>query len=576
MEENKFPFEEEPRPEDLPDSSDIVLPTPEEAEPADPLDDPVMKTLPDEPEDAPVEPLWDSVPQEVIPEVIPEAMPEDIPQEIPGDPAPEQDADPGHLLEEPVISGEILPDEVAIATAGLTHPSDVELEKIMQEALSQDWTPQPAQEEDSLFPQEPYRDEEYADGFPEEPEDGAGGDFPPDDGDEDEYEYDEPDRKRRPKRKKGYGLFGLPHILVTVIWLAIVVILGVSLGRFLWVCVDDVMAFSRGDQEVVITVEDTDTIEDIAQKLHDNGLIRYPGLFKLYAQVTDAREDISSGTFTLNTMYDYHALVSFMTTYSAFRTVVKVQIPEGYTCAQIFALMEEKDVCTAAALEEYAANGELDEYWFLAGVERGTPYCLEGFLFPDTYEFYTKDEPRRVLEKLLDDFDYRFNESMIETIPLLNERLSQMMAANGLDETYIAEHQMDVRKIVTIASMIERETSGSLESYTISSVIYNRLTNAANYPYLNIDAALYYALEEGHGALTYEDLAIDSPYNTYKYPGLIPGPIANPGLDSLLAALDPESTDYYFYALNPATGTHHFSRNISEHESFLASISEAG
>ena len=132
---------------------------------------------------------------------------------------------------------------------------------------------------------------------------------------------------------------------------------------------------------------------------------------------------------------------------------------------------------------------------------------------------------------------------------------------------------MTFRKVVIIASMIEKETAGDGESYTISSVIYNRLTNPRNYPFLNIDATLIYALggnidpETGKTKpLTSADLQMDHPYNTYTYTGLIPGPISNPGRNSLDAALDPLSTDYYYYVYNPATGSHLFARNEWEHE----------
>ena len=345
-------------------------------------------------------------------------------------------------------------------------------------------------------------------------------------------------RKGRPKRKKGYGLLGIPHILATVVWLAIIVAIGVSLGRLAWICAADVLAFGREEQLVVVSIEDSDTLDDIALKLQDAGLIKYPELFKLYGVLTSAREDISSGTFTLNTIYDYNALVDSMTYYSSSREVVSVMIPEGYSCAQMFALLEEKGVCKAAELEEYAANGELDDYWFLEGVERGDKYCLEGYLFPDTYDFYVGDDAERVLEKLLDDFDYRFSEDLIAAIDTLNETLAAKYRSHGYGEEYIEEHKMTVREVVIVASLIEKETAGNDESFTISSVIYNRLTNQAEWPYLNIDAALLYAL--GHkDVLTTEDLQVDSPYNTYTHTGLVPGPITNPGMNSLKAALQP-------------------------------------
>ncbi|MDD6678518.1 MAG: endolytic transglycosylase MltG [Firmicutes bacterium] len=386
---------------------------------------------------------------------------------------------------------------------------------------------------------------------------------------------EEPVRKRRPAPRAGYGFLGIPHILSTAVWLLLVVAIGVSLGRLAWVCAADVLAFGREDHVVTITIAPDDDLEAIAAKLKQGGLIRYPKLFLEYAKLAKVEEKgkISTGTFTLNTLYDYHALVNAMGTYSDAREEVEVMIPEGYSCRQIFNLLEENNVCSAQALREYAADGELDDYWFLEGVERGSEYCLEGFLFPDTYQFYTNDEPRRVLEKLLDNFSYRFDEDMREQIVTLNERMAEKMRWNGYDEDYIEEHYFDIRKIVTIASLIEKESAGVLESYTISSVFYNRLTDLQNYPYLNSDAALYYALGgASNHELTAEDLQLDSPYNTYTHMGLIPGPIANPGRNSLYAALDPDDTDYHYFIYNKEEGAHHFSETLAEHEAYAATL----
>ena len=487
------------------------------------------------------------------------------------------------LLYTPNLSTEILPDDEAMIAAGLTRPEDAEVNRILAEAKEQAGMDYPITEE--------FRDEEYRAAFGEgedlqqvfgdEPyipsEKPVTDDAPEEDtSSDDRKKRDEQNeeismRKGRPKRKKGYGLLGIPHILATAVWLAIIVAVGVSLGRLAWVCASDVLAFGREEKEVVVSIEDSDTLDDIARKLQEAGLIKYPGLFKLYAGLTSAREDISSGSFTLNTIYDYNALVDSMTYYSSSREIIQVMIPEGYSCEQMFALLEEKGVCKAADLEEYAANGELDDYWFLEGVERGDKYCLEGYLFPDTYDFYVGDDAERVLEKMLDDFEYRFSEDMIAAIDALNEKLAAKYRANGYGDAYIEEHKMTVREVVIVASLIEKETAGNEESFNISSVIYNRLTNQAEWPYLNIDAALLYVL--GHKeALTNEDLQVDSPYNTYTNPGLVPGPITNPGLNSLKAALLPEDTGYYCYALDPSTGAHHFSKTFAEHLAFLESL----
>lgn len=525
------------------------------------------------------------------------------------------------LFSKPLLGEEIHADEHAMLSAGLTHPDDLELDQIMQEAISENWgSEEPAAPADAASPEisdmpenpevvdpanldvtrlfsidlpafEDFPTDSSASGQEVEKSSDASDDHEiiaeyedapelPEEEEEDEEPEEEapPVRKRRPKHKKGYGLFGIPHILATVVWLAIILAIGVSFGRILWVCAADVLAFGRDEQEIVVTITENDTVETVANKLHAAGLVRYPQLFKLYADLTHAEEDIEPGTYTLNTIYDYHALVNSMSAYSDFRETVTLMIPEGYTCAQIFELLEARKVCSVEKLEEYAANGDLDDYWFLEGVNRGDRYCLEGYLFPDTYEFYTDDSPRRVLEKLLDGFDYRFTDTMKAKLDTLNEHLAEMMADNGYDEDYIADNLVTIREITIIASMIEKEKSSNpLDGYAISSVIYNRLTNAREFPFLNIDATLVYALSlDGiyHEILTDDDKAIDSPYNTYTEIGLIPGPISNPGQSSLNAALDPDDADYYYYAYDPNTGTHHYSESYDEHIEFLQSLED--
>lgn len=449
-------------------------------------------------------------------------------------------------------------DEQAVYSAGLTDIGDLELERILEEAKTADWPeePEPAPPEPAPAAYDQYTDS---------------GDEPTPPPQTEPEEDDRPVRKVRPKRRSGYGLLGIPHIISSLIWLVLAVAIGFSLGRLLWVCATDVLAFGREDQAVTLTITEQDTMDTIAQKLYNAGLVKYPGLFKMYANISHAERKISTGTFTLNTLFDYHAVVSGLSPSSSFREVVKdVLIPEGYTCAQIFALLEEKGVCSAEALEKYAAESGFESYDFLEGVKRGDKYTLEGFLFPDTYEFYYSSTPKEVFIKLLNRFDNQYDEELQSHIATLNESLSKKMRANGYDDSYIAEHQLTSYDIITIASMIEKESASSQESRRIASVIYNRLVDP-DYPYLNIDATIVYALG-GKSELTKEDLQIDSPYNTYIYQGLPPTPISNPGISSIMAALSPEETNYYYYALDPATGLHHFSKTLREHEDFLNSL----
>lgn len=432
---------------------------------------------------------------------------------------------------------------------------DLPLDLSILEESPQEEPQEAAPSEEELLPDpDPFRDQDFRDAF------GDGEEFdeimnaPP--AEETIPVRDRPTRKGRPKRRKGEILFGLPQLALTCVWLAIILVVGVTLGRMLWACAADVLAFGREDKVVTITIYETDTIEDVTEKLHNAGLIRYPGLFKLYADLAVDEGEIGAGIWDLNTNYDYHALVNMMSPRSNRAVVEDLLIPEGYSCRQIFALLEENKVCTAIDIAAYAASGELDDYWFLEGVERGDAYCLEGFLFPDTYDFYQNSSPREVLEKMLDNFEYRFTEEMRGQLDTLN--------ANVTDGTF------SVREVVIVASMIEKEAANSDESPLVASVIYNRLFNwGGTPPFLNIDASIVYALN-GKTDLTTEDLRIDHPYNTYTNTGLTPGAISNPGLSSLKAALNPSSTNYYYYVLNPSTGTHQFSTTLEEHEAYVA------
>lgn len=481
-------------------------------------------------------------------------------EELPADEAfiPEHEV-PHDDLVAPEMGDELTADDHAMYSAGLYHPEDAEYYSDLPE-------------DSELEPEKPFQDTEYRDAEYQDP---------PEELQEPEPEpevqeaapavprRERPAHKGRPRRRKGAGLLGIPHLIAAVIWLMVILAIGVSLGRIVWVCASDVLAFGRESKEVVVSIESSDDLETIAAKLQDAGLIRYPDLFLLYADLASIEEEgkITSGTFTLNTIYDYNALVKAMAPSSGSRAVVEdVLIPEGFSCRQIFALLEEKGVCKASELEAYAASGELSDYWFLEGVERGDKYCLEGFLFPDTYDFYENSSPRQALEKMLSGFEYRFTEEMRAQIDTLNAQLADKMRANGDSEEYITSHQFTIREVVTVASLIEKETSSNDESFNIASVIYNRLCSWGNNPrYLNIDATIIYALD-GKTDLTAEDMTVDSPYNTYRNAGLPPTAIANPGVASLTAALNPAETSYYYYVLDPDAGSHIFSKTYEEHQ----------
>jgi UPF0755 protein len=194
-----------------------------------------------------------------------------------------------------------------------------------------------------------------------------------------------------------------------------------------------------------------------------------------------------------------------------------------------------------AASHDYAFS-------FLAEIPMGDYKRLEGYLFPDTYEFYMGEDALYVINKMLVNFDAKVTDTMRQT-----------MQNGGLS----------VREAVIIASMIEKETDGQ-DRENISSVIRNRWKKPTSETagFLNIDATIQYVLPAGEKVTSAHYESVDSPYNTYKYKGLPPGPIANPGMESIIAAMNPANTSYYYYALG-TDKLHHFFKTYAEHKAFL-------
>ncbi|MEG1857801.1 MAG: endolytic transglycosylase MltG [Pseudoflavonifractor sp.] len=371
----------------------------------------------------------------------------------------------------------------------------------------------------------------------------------------------EPPRRRRRRRRRHMGVWGATRYVMLVI--------GVSalLAGLCWVAAGDVLALNKEPLSASITLPDevfthqqvevdgkTVTVSSadmdyVSDELSKNKLVEYPWLFRLFSSLTSAKDDLAPGTYTLNTTMDYRALVSGMSAKSGAKTEVTVTIPEGSTSAQVFALLEKNGVAKADTLSDTAANYDFKFSFLQNVVPLGDANRLEGYLFPDTYQFFQNMDPVSALNKML----LRFDEVMT---PDLRQE--------------IADSNQTIGQIITIASLIEKETTGDDQTH-IASVIYNRLNKPKSETagFLNIDATIQYVLPQRKGELTAADLEVDSPYNTKNNKGLPPGPIANPGQAAIRAAMHPDSTKDYFYALGDDKA-HHFFRTYQQQKDFKA------
>ena len=348
-----------------------------------------------------------------------------------------------------------------------------------------------------------------------------------------------PVRKKRKKRRSGC----LPFLIY------ILFVAGVSfaLSALVITVANDVFGLVQDDVPVMMSLEEGADVNEVSVKLKENKLIDHKWAFKLYCQLKYV-ETFSTGEFELASNMDYGQLISELRRANQKTETVTLTIPEGYNIQQIAELLESSRVCGKKELIETA-----NTYDFSHGFLEDVPMVenrLEGYLFPDTYEFYINERPVSALNKMLNNFNKKYTDEM--------RKLTE-------------EHGTTIAEVVNIASLIEKEARLAREQGTISGVIHNRLNKADAYPFLDIDAALLYVT--GHKEqLTAEDLQMDSPYNLRKSKGLPPTAICNPGIGALLAAISPESHNYHYYVVNKTAdnGSHIFSSTLDEHNAAIA------
>lgn len=354
-----------------------------------------------------------------------------------------------------------------------------------------------------------------------------------------------------------------------IMYFVFIACVSVVLACLAWMAASDMLALNKDEFTAVVTLpmsiftsETVDTFDEEGNKtgtervthadmdyvtdaLKEAGLIEYKWLFNLFCKISTASEKVSPGEYELKSSFDYRALIQNMRAGSASTVTVDVTLPEGFTMRQIFQRLEEMNVCSYDELMESAANDKFN-YSFLEGIEEGDASRLEGFLFPDTYEFYVGMQASSAINKMLETFYYKQTADMLKQASDMN---------------------MTMRDVVNVASLIEKEAANDGERALIASVIYNRLYAGMQ---LGIDASVLYEYPDHEGAPTAEMLQTDSPYNTRIRTGLPPTPICSPGMASINAALNPESTGYYYYALDTATGEHRFFTNETEFNNFVA------
>ena len=354
-------------------------------------------------------------------------------------------------------------------------------------------------------------------------------------------------KRRRSRRHKNSGCAGTMVYVIAVVGASLVISLAAIFTA------NDVFAFVKDNAMQQFYVSENTKLADLAKDLDKQGIINYGTVFKVYLAVKgDSADDVLAGEYQLNPSMDYGQIIDKLTNSSSSDTL-QITIPEGYSVAQVRQLLLDNHVCTADALDK-VLNQYPFKHDFLQDEKPVEEGWLEGYLFPDTYEIYKGNgSVVDTVNKMLNNFASRYDSGITD-------------GANELGRS--------MHDIVTVASLVEREAQRDDERARIAGVIYNRLNNSSEFPYLQVDASVLYGLGRTSGKLTDEDLKSDSPYNLYTAEGLPPGPICNPGYASLYAASHPESHDYYYYVAMP-DGSHLFASSYEEHQRNIATSNAA-
>lgn len=300
------------------------------------------------------------------------------------------------------------------------------------------------------------------------------------------------------------------------------------------------------EDTVIVEVKPGDGFNDILNRLDKENKLSNKLLIKVKLAIDKRKLNLVEGIYEINTNSTLEDFINSLDDENGDKDLIKLTIPEGYSIEEIAKTVEEKGICSKEDFLRAVKDYELPSFVKADSKKR---YNLEGFLYPDTYLIKNGVDANSLIKTMLNRF---------------SEVIKQVK-----DETQTDLKDEDVEKIITIASMIEKEARVPQDRALISSVIYNRLDKDMK---LQIDAAVIYALGYHVDVVLNKHLEIDSPYNVYKYKGLPVGPIANPGIDCIKAALLPEKTDYLYYIMQ-GNGSHYFTNN---YEDFLNKKKELG
>jgi len=300
-----------------------------------------------------------------------------------------------------------------------------------------------------------------------------------------------------------------------------------------------------------------ENVKNISERLESDEIISSSFAFQVYVWMKNAGTKIQAGEYEISLGENIPYVLNLLTEGRVRDDSVSITIPEGFSAQQIAeriknyelrikpasGLVSQRAEITNQKLSNIIDNPDSilrNKYWFLEKDKDKNPKTLEGYLFPDTYKFDVDANAEDVVGKMLNNFEKKIE-------PLKSQ---------------ILESDMTLHEIVTIASIVEKEVASQEDMKIVAGLFLHRLEIGMP---LQSDATINFITQKGNPSPLYKDLEVESPYNTYKYGGLPPGPICNPGFNAIEAVLNPTDTDYLYF-LTPENKPTVFSKTLAEHE----------
>ncbi|MBP5604459.1 MAG: endolytic transglycosylase MltG [Ruminiclostridium sp.] len=339
--------------------------------------------------------------------------------------------------------------------------------------------------------------------------------------------------------------------------------------------------------EIDVTIPEDATIETVAAILSENNIINDPKFFKAYADFTDkikndgkkSGKEFIPGKYTVSSNMTYSTLLSILQTRNVPRKTVSVRIIEGMTAYEIGELLEENNICFADDFRKYYKN-ILNIYDFERRVKENSLKFnqLEGYLFPDTYEFYvinamengvkpTGDEtPEEAYNKMKEESEENAKEAAKKMYANFNSKMTRAMYKK------MGEMHLTLDETIALASIVQKEAADTEDMGKVASVFLNRIRNSAEFPFLQSDVTVLYVENDIKPFIEGTSAAknrIYNAYNTYVCRGIPSGAVCNPGIDAINAVIDAPDTPYLYFCANKETGEIYYAQTHEEHEQNL-------